>query len=244
MASDEEPLQIDFFLGDTFRLLEIESKLPADISKSEVESALACELPPIPYHSARKQLDDDRDERQEVAVENLSKKLLKHSEKLKAARKKNDVAAPVRSAGLMPNSSISFLAWEMLASYQFKGPPPYWLLRLIRTQLDVPDRRSISEERKRRNAFNQACLAIYRNPEWSLRKVASEVGVDVSTISRWGRPLLAERGHDLIARRERAFRMIRRAAEQAKADTEYFIAAGFPPEEAKNMRRIRDPEEE
>lgn len=101
-------------------------------------------------------------------------------ETLKKAGKK----APVRVGGLLPRSTIAFIAYDLLRGYEASPPGPY-LLDLISELLDIP--RHTDEGVRQFAARYRAAHIIAQAPHLESRTIAEELGVDPSSLSRWRR---------------------------------------------------------
>ena len=129
------------------------------------------------------------------SIERVCEGLIKHANKL-AKLESNQQGAPTRHKGAVPNSTINFLAWEMLVRCHHDGLTPHVaLLNLVRFQLGVRSQQQADQEDVLAMKMEDASRFAFNNPNASLHKIAELYDVDISTVSRWNKKYgLRERG--------------------------------------------------
>ena len=129
------------------------------------------------------------------SIERVCEGLIEHANRL-AELTSNQEGAPTRHKGAVPNSTINFLAWEMLVRCHHYGlPPPVALLNLVRFQLDIRSQQRADQEDELAMKMEDASRFAFNNPNASFHKIAERYDVDVSTVSRWNKKYnLRERG--------------------------------------------------
>ncbi|MET4024384.1 hypothetical protein [Bradyrhizobium sp. S3.2.12] len=90
--------------------------------------------------------------------------------------------SPVRSGGLLPPSTVAYIAFDLLQSYTAAPPGPF-LQRLIYDLLKIP---TISDkELRERAAKERAAYMVAQAPSLSAKLIAELLQVDRRTIDRW-----------------------------------------------------------
>jgi hypothetical protein len=126
-------------------------------------------------------------------------------------------ASPVRSGGLLPPSTIAYIAFDLLQSYTVAPPGPY-LQRLIAELLKIP---AVSDDELRLRAAKQrAAYIVAQAPNLSAELIAELVEVDRRSIDRWKkdeafeaqvtelRELISSPDWELMRQNKRSFRCI------------------------------------
>lgn len=90
--------------------------------------------------------------------------------------------SPVRSGGLLPPSTIAYIAFDLLQSYTIAPPGPF-LQRLIAELLKIP---AISDNELRLRAAKQrAAYIVAQAPNLKADRIAELLEVDRRSIDRW-----------------------------------------------------------
>lgn len=119
------------------------------------------------------------------SIERVCIALIYHAQIL-SELKVNGEGAPTRHQKAVPESTINFLAWEMLIRCNNSGIlPPAVLLQLIRSQLGVLSKQKSDEYDELTGKLADASLFAFNNPDASLRQIATHCEVNVSTVLRW-----------------------------------------------------------
>lgn len=160
-------------------------------------------------------------------IERVCKALAVHANTLLEKKAKGE-GAPTRHQKAVPESTINFLAWEMLVRCNNSGIlPPMALLELVRQQLGIRSRQKSDDEEELAWKECDAARFAFNNPDASLRQIAKRYDVNISTVSRWNKEInLRERGkmiQQMCDETDRQWKTIHeRVGEESEAlDTEY-----------------------
>lgn len=90
--------------------------------------------------------------------------------------------APVRAGGLLPRSTIAFIAYDLLQNYSVSCPGPY-LMELISDLLGISQLRD--EDIEQYTSREKAAYILAQAPHVSSEDIAKAVKVNRTSVSRW-----------------------------------------------------------